>query len=237
MLLIEDVAENERMTEAEWLAGNDPQKMLEFLMETTTTRKLLLFAVSCCHRIWHLLTDARSRCLVKTVEQYADGLATIFDVSNASDIHANAASTYDFKAPWFAAMYATSPSHCQQSASEAAQAAACATWWGSIPEDDPIIGVLESSGRDTEAEAQCLLLRDIFGNPFRPVSINRAWLTLTVVQLAQAIYEHRRFEDVPVLADALEEAGCTDADILAHCRGPGPHVRGCWVVDLLTGRE
>ena len=58
-----------------------------------------------------------------------------------------------------------------------------------------------------------------------------------MLNLAQAIYEERRFGDLPVLADALEEAGCTDADILSHCRGPGPHVRGCWVVDLLLGKQ
>lgn len=228
------------MTEAEWLTCTDPKPMLEFLGGTTTTRKLLLFAVSCCHRIWHLVIDERSQCLVKTVGQYADGLATIFDVSNASDIHENAVSTYDFKAPWFAAMYATSPFHCQQSASEAAQAVGCAMWWDSIPEDDPIIGVLDSSGRHTEAEAQCLLLRDIFGNPFCPASINAAiltWNDCIIVKLAQAIYDERVFNRLPILADALEEAGCTNSDILGHCRQLGDHVRGCWVVDLLLGKK
>jgi hypothetical protein len=81
--------------------------------------------------------------------------------------------------------------------------------------------------------------RDIFGNPFRPVAIDPGWLAWsdgTVRKLAQATYDDRRFDLLPILADALEEAGCTDADILAHCRGPGPHVRGCWVVDLLLGK-
>jgi len=232
------------MTEAEWLSCTDPKPMLEFLVGTTTTRKLHLFAVSCCRRIWHLLTDERSRCLVKTVEQYADGLATTFDVSNASDIHENAVSTYDFKAPWYAAMYATSPSHCQQAASEAAQAAGCATWWESIPEDDPIIDVLDSSGRDTEAEAQCLLVRDIFGNPFCPASRSPAWLTPSVLTLAQAAYDNPMLPsgildkaNLAVLADALEEADCTNLDILYHCRQSGEHVRGCWVLDLLLGKQ
>jgi hypothetical protein len=70
--------------------------------------------------------------------------------------------------------------------------------------------------------------------------INPIWLRWndgTVVKLAQSIYDERRFTDLPILADALEDAGCADADILAHCRGPGPHVRGCWVVDLLLGKS
>ena len=83
------------------------------------------------------------------------------------------------------------------------------------------------------------LLRDVFGNPFRLLSVQRHWLTWndrTIPKLAQTIYDDRRFDLLPILADALEEAGCDNADILAHCRGPGPHVRGCWVVDLLLGK-
>jgi hypothetical protein len=83
-------------------------------------------------------------------------------------------------------------------------------------------------------------LRDIFGNPFRPAHIDPeclAWNGSTVLKLAQAIYDDRTFDRLPILADALEDAGCTNTDILEHCRGPGPHVRGCWVVDLLTGKS
>jgi hypothetical protein len=83
---------------------------------------------------------------------------------------------------------------------------------------------------------QCTLLRCIFGNPFRSVTLDPSWLTCTVTSLAQAIYTDRAFDRLPILADALEDAGCTDADILAHCRGGGEHVRGCWVVDLLLGK-
>jgi hypothetical protein len=84
------------------------------------------------------------------------------------------------------------------------------------------------------------LLRDVFGNPFRRVTVDPPWLTWndgTVVKLAQGIYDERSFDRLPVMADALEEAGCHNADILGHCRQPGPHVRGCWIVDLLTGRN
>jgi len=76
-------------------------------------------------------------------------------------------------------------------------------------------------------------MREIFGNPFHPVTADPAWRTATVVSLATAIYDDRAFDRLPILADALEDAGCTNADILNHCRQPGEHVRGCWALDLL----
>jgi hypothetical protein len=89
--------------------------------------------------------------------------------------------------------------------------------------------------RKHEAE----ILRDIFGNPFHPVPIDPVWLTWndgTATKIAQGIYEEKAFDRMPILADALEEAGCTNRDILAHCRSGGEHVRGCWAVDLILGR-
>ncbi|MCI0456543.1 MAG: hypothetical protein L0Z62_06140 [Gemmataceae bacterium] len=95
--------------------------------------------------------------------------------------------------------------------------------------------------RFTEERArQADLLREIFFQPFRRVILYRSWFRWndgTIPHMAQALYDDRRFEEMPLLADALEEAGCTDSDILSHCRGPGPHVRGCWVIDLLLGKE
>jgi hypothetical protein len=87
-----------------------------------------------------------------------------------------------------------------------------------------------------ERAVQADLVRDIFGNPFRPVTLDPRWLTSNVVGLARGIYEDGAFERMPLLADALLDAGCEDADILGHCRGGGPHARGCWVVDLVLGR-
>jgi hypothetical protein len=81
------------------------------------------------------------------------------------------------------------------------------------------------------------LLRDIFGNPFRPVTFDSRWRTSDVVGLARAIYDDKAFERMPILADALMDAGCEDEQIITHCRGDGPHVRGCWVVDLVLGKE
>jgi hypothetical protein len=89
----------------------------------------------------------------------------------------------------------------------------------------------------SERAQHCALLRDIFGNPFRPTALNRAWQTSTVVALAQAIYTDRAFDRLPILADALEDAGCDNADILNHCRQGGEHVRGCWVVDLILEKK
>jgi hypothetical protein len=79
-------------------------------------------------------------------------------------------------------------------------------------------------------------LRDVFGNPFRPVSFDTSWTTPTVTALANAIYTDRAFHRLPLLAGGLEEAGCDNPYVIAHCRSPGPHVRGCWVVDLLLGK-
>jgi hypothetical protein len=84
---------------------------------------------------------------------------------------------------------------------------------------------------------QAGFLRDIFANPFRPAAFDPAWRTPIVRRLAEAIYDERAFDRLPILADALEEAGCANADILSHLRGPGPHVQGCWVLDLVLGKE
>lgn len=93
------------------------------------------------------------------------------------------------------------------------------------------------AGDEDEERIQCELLRDIFGNPFRPVAFPPQWRTGTAHSLARQMYESRDFSTIPILADALQDAGCDSDDILSHCRGPGPHVRGCWVVDLVLGKE
>jgi hypothetical protein len=77
------------------------------------------------------------------------------------------------------------------------------------------------------------LIREIFGNPFRPITLDPSWLTSTVIALANGIYEEKAFDRMPILADALMDAGCDNEDILNHCRQPGEHCRGCLAVDLL----
>ncbi len=84
---------------------------------------------------------------------------------------------------------------------------------------------------------QCKLVRCIFGNPFRPVAFDPNWLTSTVRGLASSAYDSREFGTLPVLADALQDAGCDDETVLGHLRGPGPHARGCWVLDAILGKQ
>jgi hypothetical protein len=101
--------------------------------------------------------------------------------------------------------------------------------------------VHERWGRSSESELcvpaaeQADLLRELFGNPFRPVAFDPAWRTDTAVTLARQMYDSRDFGAMPILADALQDAGCEDEAILLHCREPGAHVRGCWVCDLVLG--
>jgi hypothetical protein len=95
----------------------------------------------------------------------------------------------------------------------------------------------EDQARCEERAAQAGLIRDIFGNPFCPVEFDRNWRTPAVLSVAAGIYEDRAFKRLPILADALEDAGCANSEVLKHLRDPGPHVPGCWVVDLVLGRE
>jgi hypothetical protein len=225
--------------EAEWLACTDPREMLAFLRGKASERKLRLFGVACCRRIWHLLGDGRSRHVVEVVERYEDGAASDEEMDEAAEAaddaseaitHSGGGWSADTLARHAAAWLSAADYPVSQVASEVAAFAA------------------KASAAATEAHAQCQYARDIFGDPFRPPSLVPAvlaWNDATVVRLAQAAYDER---DMPagtldngrlaVLPDALAEAGCSDADILGHLwGGPGPHVRGCWVVDQLLGKE
>jgi hypothetical protein len=103
---------------------------------------------------------------------------------------------------------------------------------------EPVTEALELCARSSHSLDMPDVLRDIFGNPFRPVSLNPEWRTSTVVALATGIYAERAFDRMPILADALQDAGCDNDDILSHCRDTSlTHVRGCWVVDLVLGKE
>jgi hypothetical protein len=99
------------------------------------------------------------------------------------------------------------------------------------------VGLNDEARRDAERAAHLELVWCVFGDTLRRVAFDPAWRTSAAVALARTAYEERHFQDLPLLADALEEAGCGDKAILEHCRGPGPHVRGCWVVDLVLGQQ
>lgn len=214
------------MTEDEWLTAIDPTPMLEFLNSKASDRKLRLFAVACCRRIWHLLPDAQSREAVEVVSRYVEGEATdeerLAALVAADPLHHGRFGIRETQQGWPQNPAVASGFH------DAGMAAVCVA--GSATET-------ERSSSDSLPYTQIAVLHDIFSNPFRIVSLDPSWLTSTVVALAEGIYQDRAFDQMPILADALQDAGCNNEDVLNHCRGEGPHVRGCWVIDLLTGRK
>ncbi len=217
------------MDEAEWWACADPDRMLKFLGRKYSARKLRLFAVACCRRFWFLLGKT-SRRAVEVAEQFADGGAGLQELDEAGDLAGGRERVSNRESPAVSATF--------HDAFKAARgASAYAAGWA-------VASVTPMREWEAAFGAECArhagLLREIVGNPFRPASVAPrvlAWEGGTVVRIGQGIYEGNRFQDLPVLADALEEAGCDDSDLLAHCRESGEHVRGCWVVDLLVGRE
>jgi hypothetical protein len=208
------------MNEQEWLACTDPNPMLEFLQGTgkASDRKLRLFAVACCRQAWHRIPRAVSRRAVDLAEAAADdpGLLKNFPYTAAYDCR------------WVAHKLGLG----KGKRGDVADHAAYGTTY--------FFGVAAASLTVECGLGDCRILREIFGIlPFRPLAVDHSWLgwnDRTVVKLAQTIYDERAFDRLPILADALEEAGCADADILAHCRGPWPHCRGCWLVDALLGK-
>jgi hypothetical protein len=214
------------MTEPEWLGCTDPILMLEFLRGKATNRKLRLVACAVCRSIWDLLIDKRSREAIEVAERFADGKCREENVASSVDAACDAAHEVSM-----------SEHNVKEAASRAADAAVwCASIYYSGAVEYAITNV-EVAARMTAAGSRTGLVRDIIFNPFHAVTLDPAWLTSKVKTLAQAIYDDRAFNAMPILGDALEEAGCTNPDILNHCRRPGPHVRGCWVVDLLLGKE
>ena len=231
------------MTEAEWLACPSSRDAFRFIKGKVSDRKLRLIAVACCRATWSLLNEV-SRRAVEIAELYADGCVSqdllratraefratdadrtveiIRGVRYRPDFGGSAA---DDEADWAATV-------------AVGQSADKATW-----------SKLRATGRDfsstefgdvldAEMLARRQLCQDVLGPfPFRPVYFDPAWRTSTAVSLATQMYESRDFGAMVILADALQDAGCDNTDVLDHCRGPGPHARGCWVVDLVLGKE
>jgi hypothetical protein len=247
----EGTSGEQTVTEAEWMNCTKPAEMRAFLRGRASERKARLFAVACCRRIWYLLEDERSRMAVAVAERFADGLATASEVGAARRDADDAYRYRDPASPHDSAAYAA-VSVCLKEARLAAEFAAVYTGYAvgdhavRLGGTSQIIFRGKHEAQTAENIASCSLLREFFGNPFHPVSIPSAvlaWNDSTVVRLAQAAYQERHLPAgtldsgrLAVLADALEEAGCTDADVVGHLRGPGPHVRGCWVVDLCLGK-
>jgi hypothetical protein len=216
------------MTEAEWLTCNTTEELLYFVQDedSYTARKYRLLFVACCQRVVSFMRDKRSRRAVEMVEKFADEAVSeaAYNVAMQEARNAIRRRRIPKTAAYNAALAAASD---VDSLHEAVCSAAYAM---ELASKSP-------QGFMREQTMQCSLIRDIFGNPFRHLALNPAWLTSTVVSLAQGIYSEKAFDRMPILGDALQDAGCDNEDILNHCRGESVHVRGCFVVDLLLGKE
>jgi hypothetical protein len=253
------------MTESDWLAGTDPTPMLSFLNKRdASARKFRLFSSACARRLWSVMSGDSARNVVLDAERFAEGQLSEGERRERAErfrVTFPPRMTPDYPVPpsYLADMVAFytiwsnsvwNPGHVFHLNEHGAT---CVSQWVGFTLVFRETGNWEARFASNhsiglaEADTHCRLIRDIFGNPFRPVAVDPAWLTWNdgaAVSLAQTVYEDR---DLPrghldagrlaVLADVLEEAGCTDAEILQHLRGPGPHVRGCWAVDLLLGKR
>jgi hypothetical protein len=193
------------MTEAEWLVTTDPNPMLKFLKNRVraSDRKLRLYAVSLCRLMWPDFPNDRCRQAVIAAELFADSRIDESDLSLARE---GALDTYDLIIELDF-----------EGVARARVAAETAAFPVIVP----------------ELRGSTSYLRDLFGNPFRPTAFDHTWGTSTVLALAQGIYDDSAFDCMPILADALQDAGCEQEDMLSHCRSDGPHVKGCWVIDFL----
>lgn len=186
-------------------------------------RKLRLFFCACCRLRWDQLPVA-ARPVVELTERYANGLVNARPLRAARRV-AEAAEQSARPLPQSGgyAPGAWDVSHAVRLAVTATEAHARVRL-GIVPDGSP-----------ANAADQVALLREVFENPFRPVAIEEAWLTPTVLTLAHVIQTEQSFDLLPVLGDALQDAGCECAEVLDHCYGPGPHTAGCWLIDRLTG--
>jgi hypothetical protein len=237
------------VTEEEWVACTDVEPMLEFLQERASDRMLRLFACACCRRVWHYLSDQLDKEVVSVAERFADKLATAEERAVAEEAAARAYQEIAHRAGAFSDVGdEPPPSDTKHRGLFAVQAVWQAVSEVVIARDVAFstIHVMDAyaSRRRTdvsqkEKDFQLVMCRDIFNNPFRPVTLSAdsfTWNRGSIPGLAKAIYDDRAFDRLPSLASALEDAGCDNVEILSHCLGEGLHVRGCWVIDLLLGR-
>jgi hypothetical protein len=250
------------VTEAEWLACVDPTHLMQWERIAATERKVRLFAVACCRRIPALNSHETLAAAIDTGERFADRLATeeelheanlraegiadsagetADDYESAEGITGNTVREWQIQCAGRSAYWAslsgdeswTGIDHVLSMAADAVALAAV---------NDHLVAVSDydydqvAKGAGEERAVQADLFRDVFGNPFRPVDFSTSWRTDTAVSVARQVYESRDFSAMPILADALQDAGCDNEDILGHCRAEGPHVRGCWVVDLVLDK-
>jgi hypothetical protein len=213
------------MTEEQWLACDDLVSMLKESRGKVSDRKLRLFAVACCRVVWRQLSREGQEA-VEVAERFADGAATAEELATAF--------SSAFAAPCRIGVGHAGPATAHEDAFHSADVAACFSACGE--------GSLGPSPQELRNRA--CLLREVVGAPFRPARLAPGCLTSTAVYLAHAAYDARELPGgevesarLGVLADALEEAGCAEEAILSHLRSPGPHVRGCWALDLILDKQ
>lgn len=243
------------MTDKDWIEATRPWPLWHYLSESDllADRKKRLFAVAACRRVAHHLTDPRSVRMIEVCEAYADGQVTADELYDATEDAFDAAELANVdrlpNATCLAAAAAKWLGCDDYKVGRVVEFSSEVFGWQRMAETgavDPAARLRDLgpiwndpaflAGREAEERVLADLLREVFANPFRAATVVPAWLTTTSVGLARRMYDVRDFAALPVLADALEDAGCDDPGVLAHCRGPGPHVRGCWVVDLVLGK-
>jgi hypothetical protein len=229
------------MTEAEWLEALPDLGMLighlANLEPRPSGRKIRLCMAAFCRAIWHVMTDGRCRHAVEVAERFADDPGAEAELKAATKALPNKRRDYS-------ALHKTAPHDAARSCTSRNKRFLLAAM---NQVHALAVLALEDGSHDPQTapaqlRRQAQVIRDVFGNPFRPVAFNTAWQTAEVLALAEAAYAERILpsgeldpQRLAVLADALEEAGA-GGELLAHLRGPGLHVRGCFAVDLLTGR-
>lgn len=212
------------MTEHDWLTSTDLLPMLEYLhgRVDVSDRQMRLLLAGGARLIWDAMTDPLMRRAVTLAEQHADGHVTDDELQTVKG------SLFKAYCEW--GLHAGERWHFHFGR-------AIIATYKRFGDFDMTAWMFAVSKR---ADDYTNVLRDIFGNPFRPTTISQEclrWNDETVPRVARRIYEERRFEDLPILADAIEESGCSEVEILRHCRQPGVHVRGCWVLDRILGME
>jgi len=229
------------MTEAEWTASTDPHDMLEFLEGETGDRKLWPLlemrkgkakrpeAAAVRHRVHspgrRFLPAERCR-QIDGIDEGADKWQGIGE-DELPNVLLSAASEALFQAIQYGVSTCTHNPDARIAS------------WTALALSEGRSRLADGSINDQDERAwQGRVLRDLFGSlPFRPVSLDAAWQTSTVTSLAQAIYDERAFDRLPILADALEDAGCNNQEVLSHLRSGREHCRGCWPLDLVLGKE
>lgn len=233
------------MTESEWLLCSDPRLMLDQVKQLASPRKLRWFACACVRAVWALLIDERSQHAVLIAEAYADNKASLAELAAAELAAFEVARIADLRTtvsdPAWAATRAAARAANLDAYSAASGAAfisaLCAAPW-SFDSSGGVVHHGDPSAKLLARQMQCEMLREILGNPYRVSKRNPAWSNWNggiVPQLAQEIYEEQRYDELAVLADALEEAGCDDQEVLTHFRQQATHCRGCWALDLVLG--